>query len=128
MKLPFSIILNDFRLVRYPGSESPSSYESDLTIITPEGSKEETIYMNRVVSEQGYRLYQTSYDRDEKGSVLSVNKDQFGTLVSYLGYLFLLIGILGMMFERNSRFRELGRQLGLLSKNNSLFVVIFLFF
>lgn len=128
MKLPFSIILNDFRLVRYPGSESPSSYESDLTIITPEGSKEETIYMNRVVSEQGYRLYQTSYDRDEKGSVLSVNKDQFGTLVSYLGYLFLLIGILGMMFERNSRFRELGRQLGLLSKNKSLVVVIFLFF
>ena len=77
MKLPFSVKLNDFRLVRYPGSESPSSYESDLTIITPEWSKEETVYMNRVVSEQGYRLYQTSYDRDEKGSVLSVNKDQW---------------------------------------------------
>lgn len=34
--LPFSIRLDDFKLVRYPGSHSPSSFESFLTIHTEE--------------------------------------------------------------------------------------------
>ncbi len=50
--LPFSIRLDDFKLVRYPGSHSPSSFESFLTIHTEEGERSEHIYMNKVIYEQ----------------------------------------------------------------------------
>lgn len=38
MQLPFSVRLNDFVLKRYPGSGSPSSYESLVTILETERS------------------------------------------------------------------------------------------
>ena len=83
-QLPFSIRLDDFKLVRYPGSRSPSSYESLLTLIHGERETRQVhIYMNKVVYEQGYRLYQSSYDPDEQGTVLSVNHDNWGTAITY---------------------------------------------
>ena len=87
--LPFSIRLDDFKLVRYPGSHSPSSFESFLTIHTEEGERSEHIYMNKVIYEQGYRLYQSSYDADEQGTILTVNNDTAGTGITYAGYLLL---------------------------------------
>lgn len=110
--LPFSIRLDDFKLVRYPGSHSPSSFESFLTIHTDEGERGEHIYMNKVVHEQGYRLYQSSYDSDEQGTILTVNKDAAGTGITYVGYLLLLAGILLTLADKKSRFRLLAKQLG----------------
>jgi cytochrome c-type biogenesis protein CcsB len=109
--LPFSIRLDDFKLVRYPGSHSPSSFESFLTIRTDEGERNEHIYMNKVIYEQGYRLYQSSYDSDEQGTVLTVNNDRIGTAITYAGYLFLLAGMLLTLADRKSRFRQLAKQL-----------------
>ena len=109
--LPFSIRLDDFKLVRYPGSHSPSSFESFLTIRTDEGERSEHIYMNKVIYEQGYRLYQSSYDSDEQGTVLTVNNDRIGTAITYAGYLFLLAGMLLTLADRKSRFRQLAKQL-----------------
>ena len=109
--LPFSIRLDDFKLVRYPGSHSPSSFESFLTIRTDEGERNEHIYMNKVIYEQGYRLYQSSYDSDEQGTVLTVNNDRLGTAITYAGYLFLLAGMLLTLADRKSRFRQLAKQL-----------------
>ncbi len=111
-QLPFSIRLDDFKLVRYPGSRSPSSYESFLTLSDGGEARAVHIYMNKVVYEQGYRLYQSSYDPDERGTVLSVNHDNWGTAVTYVGYLLLLAGCLGVMFDKGSRFRWLVRNLG----------------
>ncbi len=110
--LPFSIRLDDFKLVRYPGSHSPSSFESFLTIRTEEGERREHIYMNKVIYEQGYRLYQSSYDADEQGTVLTVNNDAVGTGVTYIGYALLLAGMLLTLADRKSRFRQLAKQLG----------------
>ena len=107
--LPFSIRLDDFKLVRYPGSHSPSSFESFLTIRTDEGERNEHIYMNKVIYEQGYRLYQSSYDSDEQGTVLTVNNDRIGTAITYAGYLFLLAGMLLTLADRKSRFRQLAK-------------------
>ena len=50
----------------------------------------------------GYRFYQSSYDRDEKGSVLSVNYDGLGTTVTYIGYFLLFLGILLSMLNKNT--------------------------
>ncbi|WP_294618358.1 cytochrome c biogenesis protein CcsA [uncultured Bacteroides sp.] len=110
-ELPFSIRLDDFRLVRYPGSRSPSSFESFLTISSQNGVRSEHIYMNKVIYEQGYRLYQSSYDTDEQGTVLSVNHDNWGTGITYAGYLLLLAGMLLTLFDSRSRFAGLARQL-----------------
>lgn len=109
--LPFSIRLDDFKLVRYPGSHSPSSFESFLTIHTEEGERSEHIYMNKVIYEQGYRLYQSSYDPDEQGTVLTVNNDTAGTGITYTGYLLLLAGMLLTLADPKSRFRQLAKQL-----------------
>ena len=111
--LPFSVELTDFRLVRYPGSHSPSSFESDVVVRRAgHPDKHENIYMNNVLHVGAYRLYQSSYDPDELGTVLSVNRDRMGTLITYLGYILLMGGMLVALFHKNSRFRTLGRMLG----------------
>lgn len=110
-QLPFSLRLDDFKLTRYPGSRSPSSFESFLTITSDEGVRAGHIYMNKVIHEQGYRLYQSSYDTDEQGTVLSVNHDPWGTGITYAGYLLLLTSLLLIPAHPESRFRRLIRQL-----------------
>lgn len=93
IELPFSIRLNKFILERYAGSNSPSSYASEVTLIDERNgtSEEHRIFMNNVLDYDGYRFFQSSYDNDEKGTILSVNHDFYGTWVSYFGYFFLSI-------------------------------------
>ncbi len=106
-ELPFRVTLRDFRLLRYPGSHTPSSYESDVTIHAGARSREATIAMNRIARVEGFRLYQSSYDTDEQGSVLSVSYDPLGTPVTYAGYALLLFGLVVSLGQRGSRFRTL---------------------
>ena len=101
IKLPFAIKLVNFDLERYPGSNSPASYASDVILQDSEQGINEPfrIYMNHVLDHRGYRFFQSSYDQDEKGTVLSVNNDP-GTLPTYIGYLMLTIGIFGSLFMK----------------------------
>ncbi len=111
IKMPFSIMLNDFQLDRYPGSMSPSSYASQVTVIDKENNKMFPfhIYMNHVLNYRGYRFFQSSYDRDELGSIFSVNHDQWGTLFTYIGYFMMVLGMFLSLANRNSHFAALGR-------------------
>ncbi|HIP19882.1 MAG TPA: cytochrome C biogenesis protein, partial [Sulfurimonas sp.] len=106
--IPFKIHLNDFQLDRYPGSMSPASYASEVTLIDEEEGLniDYRIFMNNILEHRGYRFFQASYDRDEKGTVLSVNNDP-GTLPSYLGYLLLAIGLFWTLFSKKHRFSKL---------------------
>ena len=109
INLPFAIKLNDFQLERYPGSNSPSSYASEVTLIDKEegiNGMPFRIYMNHVLDHRNYRFFQSSYDRDEMGTVLSVNHDP-GTLVTYIGYLMMIIGMMWNLFSKGSRFQKL---------------------
>jgi len=112
-KLPFEIKLVDFQLERYPGSMSPSSYASEVIVIDPKNGVRMPyrIYMNHVLDYQGYRFFQSSYDIDEKGTILSVNHDP-GTLPTYIGYIMLAIGMFGSMLTYSSRFQILMRRVG----------------
>ncbi len=113
IKLPFSLFLNDFILDRYPGSNNPSSYASEVTIMDTRKEKPENfrIFMNHILDHDGYRFFQSSYDRDEKGTILSVNHDFWGTWISYLGYFLLTLGFIITLFNRNSRFQMLSRSI-----------------
>ena len=110
-RLPFKLELVKFTLTRYPGSDSPSSYESDLLVHVDGATREERVFMNNVLDVKGYRFFQASYDPDEKGTVLSVSRDVAGRTVTYVGYTLLLLGLLGSIFGSGSRFRELARRL-----------------
>jgi cytochrome c-type biogenesis protein CcsB len=104
--LPFSLKLNDFILERYPGSNSPSGYKSDVVLIDKEQNVEKPfmIFMNNILKYRGYRFYQSSFDPDEKGTVLSVNHDIAGILVTYTGYALLFLFIIITLLNRNSVF------------------------
>jgi cytochrome c-type biogenesis protein CcsB len=114
VSLPFAIKLNDFIMERYPGTNSASSYASEVTLIdTRKNLKEnQRIFMNHILDYEGYRFFQSSFDQDELGTYLSVNYDAPGTWVSYLGYFLLTLGMALTFFDKKSRFRQLGEQIG----------------
>lgn len=108
-KIPFAIKLNDFEMERYPGTNSASSYASEVTLIDKRTQIQfdQRIYMNHILNYGGYRFFQSSYDQDELGTVLSVNHDAWGTWITYLGYFLLTVGMLWVFFIGNSRFHTL---------------------
>ena len=122
IETPFEVGLTDFRLLKYPGSESPSSYESDITIKDDLNKVDESynLFMNHVVDYGGFRFFQSSYDwsseqnkkagMDPDITILSVNHDIIGTWITYIGYLLLAIGLLGTLFNPSSRFVEVRRK------------------
>jgi len=105
--LPFSLYLSDFQLERYPGSMSPSSYASQ--VVLKDGGVEQPfrIFMNNILKYRGYRFFQSSYDTDEKGTILSVNYDSLGTGITYFGYFIMVLGMVFGLFNKNSRFKSL---------------------
>ena len=110
-ELPFSIKLNDFIAEKYPGTEK--GYASFMSRVTIENSRpfDYDIFMNHVLDHGGYRFFQSSFHPDEKGTVLSVSHDFWGTWITYVGYFLLYIGLMGILFFGNTRFKDLARTL-----------------
>jgi hypothetical protein len=113
VSLPFQLHLKDFQLERYIGSESPSSFASEITLVDRERNvnRDVRIFMNNTLKYRGYRFYQSSYDQDELGTVLSVNKDFWGSLITYIGYFLMSLGMILSLVNSNSYFRQLIRHL-----------------
>jgi len=125
---PFNLKLNKFTLERYPGSMSPSSYESEVTLYDDRTNFEHTqrVYMNNVLDYDGYRFFQSSYDQDEQGTVLSVNYDFWGTTVTYIGYFFLFLGMILTLMVKKSRFRLLRTKIEKLKSTRNIAAVVLL--
>ena len=104
-QVPFSVKLRDFQLDRYPGSMSPKSYASEITVIDGDTEFDFRIFMNHVLDYKGYRFFQSSYN--DQGEVeqtfLSVNYDMAGTWTSYLGYFLLFTGLVWVLFAKGAR-------------------------
>ncbi|MCK0131266.1 cytochrome c biogenesis protein CcsA [Flavobacteriaceae bacterium F08102] len=128
IQLPFKLKLNDFQLERYPGSNSPKSYASEVTVIDPSETFDYRIYMNHVLDYKGYRFFQSSY-RIENGveeTHLSVNHDAVGTWVTYIGYGFLFLGMLLIPFVKGTRFADLRKRLGKIKAKKAALTVLLL--
>lgn len=127
LHLPFGIKLLDFQLDRYPGSMSPASYASEVELIDEEKNihMPYRIFMNNILEHRGYRFFQSSYDQDEMGTVLSVNNDP-GTLPSYIGYILLGIGMFWSIFSRGNRFSQLSKRAREASAQKALSLVFVL--
>jgi cytochrome c-type biogenesis protein CcsB len=128
--LPFSLKLNDFVLERYPGSSSPSGYKSDVILLDKAQNIEKPfiIFMNNILKYKGYRFYQSSYDQDEKGTILSVNHDMTGMLVTYTGYALLFIFIILALLSKDTVFRNINAGYWQSNIRKSIPVVILILF
>lgn len=109
--LPFSVTLNDFNIKNYEGTTTHSDYASHLTFSTDEGSVNETVSMNNIAVVEGYRFYQTTFDRDMKGSVLTITYDPYGTGITYIGYGLLIVSSILVLILRTPRIKQLYKQL-----------------
>ncbi|RYG47189.1 MAG: cytochrome C biogenesis protein, partial [Chitinophagaceae bacterium] len=119
-QLPFTIRLNDFIASKYPGTQkSYSAYESRITLTDGKDNFDSRIYMNHVLDHRGYRFFQASFDPDEKGTILSVNHDFWGTWITYIGYFMLFTGLVAILFTKGSRFGDLKRKLEAVRRKKS---------
>jgi cytochrome c-type biogenesis protein CcsB len=125
LHLPFEIKLKKFELDRYPGSMSPASYASEVILVDKQEGLEMPyrIYMNNILEHRGYRFFQSSYDRDEKGTILSVNNDP-GTLPSYIGYFLLSLGMFWSLFSKHNRFAQLASRAKKAAEGKSLSAIV----
>ena len=130
IELPFSITLNDFIAEKYPGTEkSYKSFKSKVTVNNADGTfQEEEIFMNNVLDKEGFRFFQSGFQPDEKGTILAVNHDMWGTWITYIGYFLLYFGLMAILFDRNSRFGNLKKYLEKIKKKKKLLACLAMLF
>jgi ABC-type transport system involved in cytochrome c biogenesis permease subunit len=106
-KLPFSLCLQKFEAKMHDGTNAVADYSSKFTVIDGDDKSEGEVSMNNIYSHRSYRLYQSSYDEDGKGSVLAINADPYGIPVTYTGYALLFISLVWMLFDPKGGYRRL---------------------
>ena len=113
--LPFTLTLDSFVIDYYPGTNAPADFISYVSIgkaplsspkgdtlasiegnfeASPRGGLEGAISMNNPLKFEGYRFFQSSFDRDLQGTVLSIKHDPWGIFITYTGYILLLLSII----------------------------------
>ncbi len=107
--LPFGISLEDFEIIYYKGTRAPMDYVSRITVSAENNSEslEGEISMNKIFSFMNYRFYQSGYDANGQGTVLSVSHDPYGIGITYTGYSILLVSIILFFLNPQSTFRQL---------------------
>lgn len=93
--LDFSITLRDFIRVLHPGTETPKSFESDITLHSDNTSRDLKIWMNNPLRYNGYTFFQASFSIDQSGelSTFAVVTNP-GRLIPYISSLMVFGGML----------------------------------
>lgn len=103
LTLPYELVLDQFKMDTDPGTNTPASFESFVTLFKGnKGSEKHHLYMNHPLKYQDFTFYQASYFQTQNGpfgSVLSVNFDP-GRPWKYLGSLLLVLGSIWHFFLR----------------------------
>lgn len=120
-RFPFSVKLNDFSLDYYPGTFAPMDFISNISIVDGKTVAIGKVSMNNIFTYRGYRFYQSGYDKDAKGTLLSVAFDPWGIAITYFGYAMLLLSMVAFFLERGSRFKTLLSQI---SQRKSMLLVM----
>ena len=90
--LPFTVRLDDFRKLDYPGTFNAMAFESDVTVtIAGRGPTTLKIHMNHPFAHDGWKVYQSGFVGDDI-SIFSVMKDP-GLPLTYTGCIGLCVGI-----------------------------------
>ena len=120
--LPFQLRLDSFNIIYHEGTQAAADYETHFTIIEGQQQTEARVSMNNIFSHRGYRLYQSSYDEDQRGCVLAMNADPWGIPVTYVGYALLFFSLVYMLIDPRGTFRRLLRS-PLLQRAALLFLI-----
>lgn len=102
-EMPFFLALKDFNVQYDNDGTTPADYISQVVIATTDGEKPATISMNSIARVKGYRIYQTSYDDDLRGSVFTVSYDPWGTAITYAGYLLLAVSMVWISVKKRKQ-------------------------
>ncbi len=110
MRLPFSITLQKFEIEYYHATDAPKDF---ISIVETNGRASNNgihrISMNKVLDIDGYRLFQSSYDEDLKGSVIIVAHDPVGITITYIGYVMLAISMVLFLIGRRNYYHQILR-------------------
>ncbi|MBC2593385.1 cytochrome c biogenesis protein ResB [Ruficoccus amylovorans] len=91
--LPFSLELKKFTHDKYPGTDIPKNFASDVRILTPgESPQPALIYMNHPLRHGGFTFYQASFGKQDTASMLQVVRNP-SWLVPYLAVTLVGIGM-----------------------------------
>lgn len=118
-QLPFYLALHDFSVIYDADSITPADYVSRVVIATTAGEEPMTISMNNIGRTGGYRIYQTSFDDDMRGSTFTVSYDPWGTTITYSGYLLLALSMILISLKKK---RQSPKTTFLNSKLSTLFL------
>ncbi len=94
--LPFTLKLDEFKVEFHPGTQTAKSYESYVTVIQPEATRQVHIFMNNPLRDKDYTFYQASYDIDAQGrqySTLAVVKNA-GRVLPYVACFAVFFGLM----------------------------------
>lgn len=91
---PYSMTLLKFTHDRYPGTQIPKNFSSRVRLQNPSTGedREVLIYMNNPLRYDGKTFYQSSFDTDDRGSVLQVVRNP-SWLTPYLSCVLVSIGL-----------------------------------
>ena len=119
-QLPFALSLSDFQLIYYPGTTNPMDFVSHIKItnnrlqitdssqinnssfLIPHSSLYK-ISMNNILKYRNYRFYQSSYDADYQGSILSIYHDPYGITLTYIGYFLLFVSMTLFLIQNSMK-------------------------
>ena len=127
-RLPFSVELQNFEVVNYPGTNTPQDFVSDVIFRNSDNStKEARISMNHIAKYNGYRFYQSGYDL--AGNVrLTVAHDPWGIGLNYAGYILLFCSFIMLLFDKKSNFRKILKEISAKTASSAVIVLILLTF
>lgn len=106
--LPFQITLKKFMMQKNPGTNSPASYESFISLFDSRKNKaaiDAHVYMNNPLKYDEFTFYQSSFypiGPEVFASVLSANYDP-GRPLKYLGSILLVLGSLWHFYIRRRK-------------------------
>lgn len=110
-----SVRLADFYVEYYPGTHAPMDFVTKVEINDHGKMVSGTVSMNNIFEYRHYRLYQSMFDSDMHGTILTYSHDPWGIGITYAGYALLLFSILGFFFQKRSYFRTLLRGTAILA-------------
>jgi hypothetical protein len=108
---PFEIELIDFKHEKYPGTEVPFNFSSEVKLTHQDSTKNQKalIYMNHPLRYEGLTFFQASFANQDKTSIFQVVRNP-GWLLPYLSVLLMGLGMCAQ-FGRHF-FKFLGKQRG----------------
>ena len=90
----YGVRLDDFRFLKYPGTEKPKDFTSDVTLLLPDGSTEpKRIFMNHPLIHDNSTFFQSGWNEEtERGTRLQVVQNP-GKHLPYYGVAIVGLGL-----------------------------------